>query len=232
MTTLPISEVFGPTVQGEGPSAGQMARFIRFGYCNLSCSWCDTAYTWDPERYDLDAEIDEWDVSDLLATVDAPLVVLTGGEPMLQARKDGFRTLVVELRLHGTRIEIETNGTIPPPDWLAITDTARFTVSPKLSNAEQTRPLRPIALDRYATLATTGQAVFKFVATSPADLDEAARIVADFDIPAHAVWIMPEGTTPDTLLARARDLADPVLARGWNLTSRMHVLLWGDERGR
>jgi 7-carboxy-7-deazaguanine synthase len=46
------------------------------------------------------------------------------------------------------------------------------------------------------------------------------------------VWIMPEGTSAEVILARLRDLADPVLARGWNLGNRLHTLLWGDERGR
>jgi hypothetical protein len=43
---------------------------------------------------------------------------------------------------------------------------------------------------------------------------------------------MPEGTDRASLLDRARALADPVTARGWNLTTRLHVLLWGDERAR
>ncbi|WP_256373261.1 hypothetical protein [Actinosynnema pretiosum] len=43
---------------------------------------------------------------------------------------------------------------------------------------------------------------------------------------------MPEGADPAVLLERTRELAAPVLARGWNLTSRLHVLLWGDVRGR
>jgi hypothetical protein len=43
---------------------------------------------------------------------------------------------------------------------------------------------------------------------------------------------MPEGTDAATVTARMHELADPVSARGWNLTTRLHVLLWGDERGR
>jgi hypothetical protein len=43
---------------------------------------------------------------------------------------------------------------------------------------------------------------------------------------------MPEGTDLPTLVDRAQGLADAVLARGWNLTLRLHVLLWGDRRGR
>ncbi|HHK7228110.1 TPA: hypothetical protein ACQXLV_002143, partial [Streptococcus pneumoniae] len=42
---LPVSEVFGPTIQGEGPHAGRTCHFIRLGGCNLSCSWCDTPYS-------------------------------------------------------------------------------------------------------------------------------------------------------------------------------------------
>ena len=56
MTTLPLSEVFGPTFQGEGPHAGRRCAFVRLGGCNLSCEWCDTPYTWDATRYDLALE--------------------------------------------------------------------------------------------------------------------------------------------------------------------------------
>ncbi len=44
-----VAEMFGPTVQGEGPSTGQHAMFIRLAGCHLSCSWCDTAY-WSGSR--------------------------------------------------------------------------------------------------------------------------------------------------------------------------------------
>lgn len=51
-----VSELFGPTVQGEGPSAGQLASFARMSGCPLSCRRCDTSWTWDWARYDRSAE--------------------------------------------------------------------------------------------------------------------------------------------------------------------------------
>jgi organic radical activating enzyme len=53
---LLVAEMFGPTFQGEGPSAGQRAVFVRTSRCNLSCSWCDTPHTWDWSRFDPHAE--------------------------------------------------------------------------------------------------------------------------------------------------------------------------------
>jgi pyruvate-formate lyase-activating enzyme len=54
--SLVLAEVFGPTVQGEGPSLGRAASFIRTGGCNLTCSWCTVPgmmilrpdFTWTP----------------------------------------------------------------------------------------------------------------------------------------------------------------------------------------
>src|SRR5438105_206992 len=46
--TFPVIEVFGPTVQGEGPDAGRPAYFVRFGGCDYRCSWCDSMYAVEP----------------------------------------------------------------------------------------------------------------------------------------------------------------------------------------
>ncbi|MGH3922689.1 MAG: 7-carboxy-7-deazaguanine synthase QueE, partial [Pseudonocardiaceae bacterium] len=64
---LLIAEQFGPTFQGEGPSVGQQALFIRLSSCNLSCSWCDTPYTWDWTRFDPRVESRRVPAEDLLA---------------------------------------------------------------------------------------------------------------------------------------------------------------------
>lgn len=233
--TLPVSEVFGPTFQGEGPHTGRAAAFVRLGRCNLSCSWCDTPWTWDTERYDVAAECPDTTVGDIVARVEhtgARLVVLTGGEPLMHQRRLAFTRLLDSLLVP---VHVETNGTIPPTDEIA-GRVRHFTVSPKLGNNHadpEHRRIRPAALARFTTLARSGRACFKFVVTSPDDLPEVDQLRRDHDIPRNAVWIMPEGTTPDTILARHRDLADPILTYGFNTSTRLHTLIWPhDDRGR
>lgn len=79
--TVPVSEFFGPVFQGEGPAAGRRAWFLRLGMCNLGCSWCDSAYTWNGTEKFTPYTRDE--LADLLAPVDG-ILVLTGGEPLLR----------------------------------------------------------------------------------------------------------------------------------------------------
>jgi 7-carboxy-7-deazaguanine synthase len=227
--TLVVSEVFGPTVQGEGPSLGARAAFLRLGRCNLDCSYCDTPFTWNWDEYDPAVELSERAVDDVVAEIDAmgvDRVVVTGGEPLLQQRR--LLPFLQAAAERGWTIEVETNGTLAPTAETA-TLVGRFNVSPKLANSgvAAEKAIVPAAL---AALQATGRAAFKFVASSPTDLEEVQAIVD-----AHAldpVWIMPEGVTPDAVLAGGRALADAVTARGWHLTTRLHVLLWGDERGR
>jgi 7-carboxy-7-deazaguanine synthase len=226
---LVVAEVFGPTFQGEGPSIGRRAGFVRLGRCNLDCSWCDTPYTWDWDRYDPAEELHATPVAAVLAQLAgmAPdIVVVTGGEPLLQQGR--LAPLLEGCAAQGWPVEIETNGTIVP-DARIVGLVGQWNVSPKLANSGvlYDKRVRPNAL---AALVATGNAAFKFVVTEPADLDEVAELVDAHGL--EPVWIMPEGTDPTALLERGRQLADAVLARGWNLTPRLHVLLWGDERGR
>jgi 7-carboxy-7-deazaguanine synthase len=130
-----VKEIF-LTLQGEGLNAGRRAVFLRFAGCNLwsgreedrataQCTFCDTDFVGmdgtDGGRYEVDT---------LVAKVDAfwggadgrKLVVMTGGEPMLQVTDD----LVGALHTAGFEVAMETNGTLPSApgiDWV--------TVSPK-----------------------------------------------------------------------------------------------------
>jgi 7-carboxy-7-deazaguanine synthase len=219
---LYVAEVFGPVFQGEGPSAGQRAGFVRLGGCNLACTWCDTAYTWDARRYDLRAEIGPQSVAQLLAALDAmavPLVVITGGEPLLQTR--ALTPLVAALSTRGLRVEVETNGTRPPPGWpwAGIT----FNVSPKLAHSGNAAARAALA----PGWAADPRARFKFVCRTAADLDA----VAAYGLPAGRLWVMPEGQQSRAVRARLRWLAPQALARGWAVTDRLHVHVWGAARG-
>jgi 7-carboxy-7-deazaguanine synthase len=232
--TLVAAEVFGPTIQGEGPSAGRRCGFIRLGGCNLHCSWCDTPYTWDASRFDLHAELTRRPITDLAAAALAGgtrMTVITGGEPLLHQSQQAWLPLLDLLLDSGAdTIEVETNGTqTPTPETTA--RVTRFNVSPKLAHAGDPASLR-IAPDALAALRGTGKAIFKFVCRDPGDVTETAVFAARHQIPPRLVWIMPEGITAQVLSARAKALADPAIACGFNLTTRLHVLAWGDERGR
>ncbi len=228
-TTLAVNEVFGPTFQGEGPTSGRRAAFLRLARCNLSCTWCDTPYTWDWSRYEPKDEVHRLTVRELLARIDAMGVdrlVITGGEPLLQQAQ--LAELLEACAARGWAVEVETNGTRAPlPLTAALVD--QFNVAIKLANsgmAERVR-VRPAAI---RALEQTGRAAFKFVVEDPRELDEVAKLVDRFGL--RPVWIMPQGTTPEMVTEGVRRLGDAVLERGWNMTSRLHVLVWGDERGR
>ena len=72
-----INEIFGPTIQGEGKSAGRRVIFIRLSMCNLHCSWCDTPYTWNwegtnfshPLKFNRELETHEMTVSEIVQEV-------------------------------------------------------------------------------------------------------------------------------------------------------------------
>ena len=96
------------SINGEGPRAGELALFLRFVGCNLSCSYCDTRWANEPGCEYEDKSIEE--LIDLVASSGIKNVTLTGGEPMLQQELPTLARGL--LRLHGIRIEIETNGAV------------------------------------------------------------------------------------------------------------------------
>jgi organic radical activating enzyme len=229
--TLTVNELFGPTFQGEGASQGRLARFLRLFRCHLSCMYCDTPQTWDGRRYDLVTEQRHLSVADILGWLaDGPsgLLVITGGEPLLQQPAlEPLLAAISEARL-ATEVEVETSGTIAPTP--AVVDAVtRYTVSPKLANSNllARQRIRPAVLRQFVL---SGKASWKFVVESPEDLNEVQDLVTEYRL--DPVWIMPEGTDSTTVLDRMRLLADPVHARGWNLTSRLHILLWENARAR
>jgi organic radical activating enzyme len=229
MNMLPVSEVYGPVWQGEGPDTGRRCSFLRLGHCNLACDWCDTPYTWDDDRYDVDAECPPTSNDKIMAELErhgTDTVVLTGGEPLLHARRPAMLDLLDRLSLRAWSIHVETNGTIPPPDWIDRCETVA--VSPKVNTSDQ--EARRIRMNTLRDWAKTPNAVLKVVCNRPEDLTVVDQIVQTTRWDLHRVWIMPEGTTPDTVLTHARALEPAVAARAYNLTLRQHVLIHGDRR--
>lgn len=231
---LVMSEVFGPTLQGEGPSAGRPAHFVRLGRCNLDCSWCDTPYTWDWRGkngtvYDPAVELTAMTAEEVIAELDDPsMVVVTGGEPLLRGDLHDALLDLLLLAYPAITVEVETNATRPLPPYRY---RVAYNLSPKLahSGVDQAKAYRPEVWDAAAG---RSDCRFKFVCATPGDVAEAAALCAHHGVLRDRVWIMPEGTTPEVVQAHTEAIADAVVGAGFNLSPRLHVTAWGDARGR
>lgn len=206
--------------QGEGPWTGQRCVFVRFSRCNLRCGFCDTPESWDWSRYNPAEVSDRVAVTELVSWVrerGVDMLVITGGEPMLQQPA----MTALARGLADVRVQVETNGTIAPtPELSALVDL--WVVSPKLANSGMPYSTR-IKPDALSALVATGRAVFKFVVTEPdRDLDEIAQLVDEYQL--APVWVMPEGTTQEKVLAGMNALYGPATERGWNVSTRLHIL--------
>ena len=221
-------EIFA-SIQGEGASIGQPSTFVRLAICNLRCAWCDTAYTWDWSRFDRTEQVMPLPVERVVETVMALAprrVVITGGEPLLQRRQ--LAPFAEALKARGYWLEIETNGTVLPTGLDALID--QFNVSPKLvhSGNEGLARLRPAPLRWFAS---DPRAFFKFVVQVETDLAEVEALCAEYAVPPERVILMPEGRTAEELRERSPWLAEICTQRGYRLSTRLHILIWGDKRG-
>lgn len=223
-------EIFA-SLQGEGPSAGRPSVFVRLSRCNLACTWCDTAYTWrftGPGAFERKANqltLTEADTAARILAFAGNRLVVTGGEPLLQAPALA-RLLAL---LPGMHVEIETNGTVPPPPVLDAL-VHQYNVSPKLAHSGNPAA-RALIPERLAAFAGDARAFFKFVVATPADVGEVLTLADTYAIPRERLFVMPEGTASATLQARARWLAPLALEHGLRFSDRLHIHLYGDTRG-
>lgn len=220
-----VNEIFY-SVQGEGDSIGKPAVFVRLQICNLTCSWCDTRYTWDvnhPEYYEF-ASYSPAALLDEISNFGCKRLIITGGEPLLH-------TAAIEelLRLLDDTwaIEIETNGTLAGTTF--IRQRCQLNISPKLPSARnRARTIKPTVL---AHLMTAPNYWFKFVVADETDWQALLQIVKQNNIPAERVIVMPEGQDPATLAEHALLVVERVKECGYRLLPRLHVLLYGNRRG-
>lgn len=244
---MKISEIFGPTIQGEGAAAGRHCLFVRLSLCNLECSWCDTPYTWAfteakasslavPQVFDRDANSHEMTAATVVEELNKlwpmyirpTMVVISGGEPMMQ--QNDLIVLTAMLRQYGHDVHIETAGTLMPSGSLDDL-VAQYNVSPKLGHSGNvlSKRIKPEVLKFFAG---NFKAWFKFVVKEIGDLDEIDLLVKEYSIRPSRVMVMPEGVTAPDNINVAREVADEAITRGYGLTFRSHILLWKDVRGK
>lgn len=117
MTTdsLPVMETFY-SLQGEGFHQGKAAFFIRLAGCDVGCVWCDVKESWDASKHPhrtIQSMVEE------AASHPSPLVIITGGEPLLHQ----LDSLTSSLKAAGKQVHLETSGSSPLSgnfDWICV----------------------------------------------------------------------------------------------------------------
>ncbi len=233
------------SIQGEGPSIGKPAIFIRLSMCNLHCIWCDTDYTWNWENTNFkhikDVNPDykkfkkeEWQVEtnteEIISEIDqypCQRIIITGGEPLMQQKE--LAGLATTLANKGYCIEIETNGTLVPSHDLDFC-IKQYNVSPKLANSNNAEKLRDKQL-AMQFFTQSKKAAFKFVIEKPNDLNEVLELISKYQIASEKVYLMPQGTTGKELIDKQQWLVEQCKSHGFNYTDRLHILIYGDKKG-
>ena len=125
-----INEIFGPTIQGEGPNVGVKTMFVRVVGCDSKCVWCDSKYAWAIKTATASYSGKELGkvLVDECTKRNTSHVVLTGGNPCLYNFKDTINIL----HENNINVDIETQGTIFPK-WLYMCDLIVFSPKPPSS---------------------------------------------------------------------------------------------------
>ncbi|MBS1704781.1 MAG: 7-carboxy-7-deazaguanine synthase QueE [Armatimonadetes bacterium] len=226
---LRISEIF-ESVQGEGLLLGVPSIFVRVSGCNLRCVWCDTPYaSWNPEGPVMSIN----EILDAIAPYRSRHVVLTGGEPMIFEPIEG---LARELKARGFHITIETAGT-----RFRTVECDLMSISPKLAHSTPEGPWKDrheaqrISQDTLLKLIETYTYQLKFVVQTATIVEDVQQIDGILNalksVEPERVLLMAQGIDQTTLETCQQQLVSVVLDRGWRITPRFHIQLFGNTRG-
>ncbi|AOV07500.1 7-carboxy-7-deazaguanine synthase QueE [Sporosarcina ureilytica] len=238
--TIPVLEIFGPTIQGEGMVIGQKTMFVRTAGCDYSCSWCDSKFTWDGSEKNNIRKMNAKEILDALIEEGGDRfghVTISGGNPGLLPQ---LNNLVDLLHLHGVKVALETQGS----KWQSwFTKINELTLSPKPpSSGMQTdfsvldKIIESLSIEQKGTFS------LKIVVFDDADLGYARKVHQRY--PTVELFIQVgnddlekanEAELLAHLLERYEQLIDQVMAdkelKHVRVLPQLHTYLWGNKRG-
>ena len=258
---LPVDEIFGNTMQGEGSAMGYPSVFIRLGGCNLTCSGfgcqitspldketiikgCDSIHavnvkhfkhTWSyyDNYIDLVKNIENC-FGENTKYSEKKDIIITGGEPILHYKDDVMIKMIEYFISRGHRVWIETNGTININfDEYPIYKDINFSMSVKMSNSSEPEHKRwkPDVVNNY--LKNTKESYFKFVLTKEQCKINAPEVF-DFlkQVPTFGlVYCMPMGETAKEVKENSKTVFEFSAKYGFRYSDRLHIRIYNDLRG-
>lgn len=238
---IPVAEIFGPTIQGEGPHVGMKTLFVRVAGCDFKCAWCDSKFAWK-----IDGSIKRYgtkELADILVkecnNSKCSNVVLTGGNPCLY----DFKEVIDILHDNNITVDIETQGS-KMPDWLL--DVDLLVISPKAPSSKQPDVYKTV--NEYMKLLTSikQKVAIKIPVFNEEDFEFAMKYYALVD------YYREKGVDIDLYLSvgntnttEAGDISKRVLSDYEKLINmvansymkrvfvlpQVHTLVWGNKQG-
>ena len=248
---LEISEIFGPTIQGEGKYTGRISVFIRFGRCNMSCKGFKTQYETPSgiKKFGCDSFYasdqlfhNKWKVFKsaqcIIEKVDTILkdakydIVITGGEPLLYWNNVEFQKLLEYYINKKHKLTIETNASLNISFKKQWQSKIIFSMSIKLSNSLESFSKR-INIETLVNIINSSDDCYvkfvinrEFLSKTQEEIDNILSI-----IPNVQVYLMPLGDTTKELENNGLAAANMAIENGFNYSDRLHIRLWNNKIG-
>lgn len=238
---IPVAEIFGPTIQGEGPHVGMQTLFVRVAGCDFKCAWCDSKFAWK-----IDGSIKRYgtkELADILfkkcIDTNCKNIVLTGGNPCLY----NFGDVIEELHEHNITVDVETQGS-KLPDWLWEVDL--LVISPKAPSSKQPDVYETVNEYMRLLLSVKQKVAIKIPVFNEEDFEFAMKYYALVD------YYREKGVDIDLYLSvgntnttEAGDISKRVLSDYEKLINmvansymkrvfilpQVHTLVWGNKQG-
>ncbi|VEF47559.1 radical SAM domain-containing protein [Bacillus freudenreichii] len=241
MSKVPVIEIFGPTIQGEGMVIGQKTMFVRTAGCDYSCTWCDSSFTWDGSGKDsikqMDAE-EIWQELKLLGGDGFSFVTISGGNPALLKN---LSYLIDLLKKNEIQVGLETQGS-KWQDWFL--DIDELTISPKPPSSGMVTDFDTLdmIIEKLKGANSTHSCSLKVVIFDDQDFDYAKKV--HFRYPEITFYLQVGNDDHRTsenkrlinqLLHKYEWLVNKVVEdndlRNVKVLPQLHTLIWGNKRG-
>ena len=240
--TIPVLEIFGPTIQGEGMVVGRKTMFVRTAGCDYRCSWCDSPFTWDGSAKSDIIQMSATSILDRLKELGQNRfdhVTISGGNPALLAH---VGTLVDLLHEKGIQVALETQGSKWQPWMTRIND---LTISPKPPSSGMVTNFEKLdsILDQIKLVSNPHQQVsLKVVVFDEIDFEFAKKVHSRYpEIPFFLQVGNDDIKTEDNayltshLLQKYEWLINKTIEceelNDVRVLPQVHALIWGNKRG-
>lgn len=238
---IPVLEIFGPTIQGEGAVIGKKTVFIRTAGCDYQCSWCDSAFTWDGSGKDDIKMMTANEIVEELKTIgleNFQHVTISGGNPALLKQ---LGELIDTLKDSNLKIGLETQGTVWQ-DWMLRIDD--LTISPKPPSSGMETDYRRLTemIEQLNDRVIHGNVSLKVVIFDEKDLNYAKKIHTMYSSVPFYLSVGNEDLTMENDVQLAQKLLqklDWLVGKVINdpefndarVLPQLHALLWGNKKG-